>query len=217
MKKFYTMIPLQPIGNLEKVIYKPVDAEQLRYDRETSFPIFTAMNGYLKAEEPFEVVVVLGEDGGSKHNLEVFRQELDAFVASKGCVCNALHVVHMADDQRVNALLDIFRKLIVFADNNDELFMCMTFGTKTATYAMCLAYQYAYRLQKNNSMGCVVYGQIKRKQNTEGTSANGAPAILKDAYVYDVTPLLQMDEILRALADSGHENPAEVIAYILDV
>ena len=91
-----------------------------------------------------------------------------------------------------------------FADG-DELFGCLTYGTKPLSEVVRMSIQYAYRVKKNASICCIVYGQIIRNSASEA----------KDSLVHDETALLRLDEIVRLLADQGVENPSGVLDALL--
>ena len=68
-----------------------------------------------------------------------------------------------------------------------------------------MAIQYAYRVLKNVSIGCLVYGELDH-------SAEGSPM-----RIFDITALVQLDEIVRVLAEQKITNPKGVIDRILEV
>ena len=85
----------------------------------------------------------------------------------------------------------------------------MTFGSKPLSQAVVMALQYAYRVKRNASIACVVYGGVDR-------SAGKDPSAWK-ALVYDETALVQLDEIVRMLAERGVPDPAASIRRILSL
>ena len=72
-----------------------------------------------------------------------------------------------------------------------------------------MAVQYGYRIKHNTSIGCIVYGEIARRNPDSNTWST--------AKVYDVTALTQMDEIVRVLADRKVADPKSVIEHILNL
>ena len=84
----------------------------------------------------------------------------------------------------------------------------MTYGTKPLSTAVIMAAQYAYRVKKNASLSCVLYGKIVRSKRDKATWYGE---------VYDMTALIQLDEIVRVLANRGVENPKETIDRILAI
>lgn len=200
MKKFFTLIPLQ--GKLTAYHYTPVGNQKLDMEGEICFPILSLINGYAEQGETIEVVAAVPDDEAARRNLETFRQEVNSLCEKKNLTCK-LHCVEIANQQQVTVQVDTFQKLIDYVAEDDELFACITYGTKPMSMALMMAVQYAYRVKQNTSIGCVVYGQINWSGETRSAS------------VYDMTALVQLDEIVRILADRGVANPKETIRAIL--
>lgn len=205
MKKFYTVIPQQGKGNLKSNCYQAVGNSKLQMDSETSFPILTAVNGYMSADEPFAVIYVVTDDGRSSNNEARFLTELKTICETKGLAEPELHRIGVALDDTVAAHAATFQRIIELAEEDDELFACVTYGTKPQSQVLLMAVQYTYRIMKNSSISCIVYGQMDWMQT---------PATAK---VYDVTALTQLDEIVRVLADRGVKNPKPIIDSLLSL
>lgn len=210
MKKFFTNIPLQQPGQLIPNVYETVDNSFLAMREETSFPILTAVNGYAKAGEPFRVIAIVGDSEAEQYNLGLLRKELDALCKRRDLICPTVETVNAAPDQRVSSHVAVFQKLIGFTADDDELFACLTYGTKPQSMALLTAVRYACRLKRNATIACLVYGNIDRVRNAEGRMT------VVGAQVYDETAMAQLDEITRLLAARGVENPERAIASILD-
>lgn len=203
MKKFFTNIPLQKKDKLGAYRYEPVGNEHLRMDRDTSFPILAAVQGYVEPGEAFRLIAVTPDTEDGRRNLEVLRTELSALCEEKGILCeNGVELVSAQTDERVSSHVVTFQRLIDYAEDEDALFACVTYGTKPQSMALLTAVKYAYRVKKNTSLGCIVYGQIDRSEGER-------------AYIYDETALVQMDEIVRVLADRRVENPKAIIDSLL--
>lgn len=206
MKKFFTAIPLQRAGGLIPHRYQAVGNTALQMDTETCFPILTALNGYVQSGEEFRLIAVMTDTEDGRRNRDTLQQELDQLCERKGLICpQGIETVSVPADERVSTHVATFQKLIDLVDDDDELFACMTFGTKPLSTAVQMAVQYAYRVKSNASISCIVYGQIDR---TGGESK---------AFVYDMTALIQLDEIVRMLANRGVVNPKETIDRILSL
>lgn len=208
MKKFYTVISLQT--NLDDELsayqYQAVENSRLQLDHKTRFPIITALEGYTQPGEEIAVIAVVPDMDIGRRNLELFRREVADVCEKKQIPCPDIQVVTVPTDDRVANHVETFQKLLDFAADDDELFCCMTYGTKPLSTALMMAIQYAYRVKKNTTISCIVYGQIMRP---------GKDAHTWSGKVYDMTALVQMDEIVRVLADRGVENPKAVIDQIL--
>ncbi len=204
MKKFFTVVPLQRPGNLNPIHYSAVGNTRLEMAEDTCFPILTAISGYVEPGEDFRLIAVMTDNEDGRRNCGTLREELAALCEARGFTCSrGVEVVSVEADDRVAVHVATFQKLIDLVDDNDELFACMTFGTKPLSTAVQMAVQYAYRVKKNTSISCIVYGQINRAEDRPSAS------------VYDMTALIQLDEIVRVLADKGVENPKAVIDRIL--
>lgn len=206
MKKFFTIVPLQLKGQLHAYQYTAVGNTKLQLDHATCFPIITAMEGYTQPGEEIAVIAVMPDTESGRGNLAQFRQEVQGVCEKKQLVCSGVQVVTVPTDDRVATHVSTFQKLLDYAAEDDELFCCMTYGTKPMSTALMMAVQYAYRVKANTSITCIVYGQVNRPDR-EGSTWT--------ASVYDMTALVQLDEIVRVLADKGVENPKAVIDSIL--
>lgn len=208
MQRFITVIPLQIAGQLRRYRYQAVGNTRLAMEEETSFPILTAINGYASQEEPFEAIAVTADTEDCRRNLEALRAELDALCLRRGLRCAGVREVPAPSGEEVANHVALFQRLIDCVEDDDELFACITFGTKPLSMAVRMAVQYAYRVKRNVSIPCIVYGSITRS----GSDASGWTAS-----VYDETALIRLDEIVRMLAERGVEHPRETIDRILEL
>lgn len=205
MKKFFTVIPLQGPGKLIPYHYQSVGNTRLQMDTETCFPILTAVNGFVGPGEEFRLITVMTDTEDGRRNHAALRRELEQLCEKEGLIYPQIETISVAVDERVAAHVATFQKLIELVDDDDELFSCMTFGTKPLSTAVQMAVQYAYRVKRNASISCILYGQIDRSAGESRAS------------VYDMTALIQLDEIVRLLADRGVTNPKETIDRILSL
>ena len=208
MKKFYTIISLQTdlADELSAYQYKAVGNARLQLDHKTRFPILTALEGYVQPGEEVAVIAVMPDLDNGRKNLELFRRGLAVCCGRKDIPCPEVQVVTVPTDDAVATHVETFQKLLDFAADGDELFCCMTYGTKPLSTALMMAVQYAYRVKKNTTISCIVCGQVLRPEKDKHTWTGS---------VYDMTALVQMDEVVRVLADRGVENPKAVIDRLL--
>ncbi len=205
MKKFITGVPLQAPKRFDAYHYQAVGNSKLETEGETRFPIMTAMEGYAQAGEEIRVIALVSDGQDCHENADTLSAELESYCRRSGVLCpKGVERVVVPLDGTVATHMDSFQKLIEFAEDDDELFACTTYGTKPMSTVITMAVQYAYRLKENTSISCIVYGQINRKDGH-----------VMGAEVYDITALAQMDEIVRMLADRGVENPKETINQLL--
>lgn len=211
MKKFFFNIPIQQPGQLTSGVYDAVDNRRLAMEEPTRFPILTAVNGFVEAGEAFRVIAIAGESASEKHNLALFRTELGELCKRRGIQCpNGVETVSAAPDQRVVSHVSTFEALISLVEDDDELFACVTYGTKPQSMALLTAIRYAYRLKKNTSISCIVYGNVDRERRDGVMVETGRQ-------VYDETAMAQLDEITRMLAERGVQEPEIAIKRILSL
>lgn len=209
MKKFFTAIPLQqnPEG-LNSVAYQAVGNSRLQMESKTSFPILTTVNGYVQPGEEFRLISVMPDSEATLRNRDTLTVQLEQLCGQKGLCCpKGVETVLIGGNQEVSAHVETFQKLLDYVDDDDELFCCMTFGTKPLSHAMLLAVQYAYRVKKNASISCVVYGEIDRT----------GPKPWNTGRVYDMTALIQLDEVVHVLAERGVTDPKAALNAILSL
>ena len=142
MKKFFTVIPLQKKGQLTPYIYAPIGNEKLRYDKKINFPILSALHGYAEEGETVSVIAVGTDNDDVKNNLELLKEQLDAVCKENGCKAEVTPVFVPAGEQ-VDNHIATFQKLIDLVEDEDELFACLTFGTKLMSEVLRMAVQYA--------------------------------------------------------------------------
>ena len=205
MKKFFTNIPHQGPGQLQRYRYQPVDNPHLEMDEDCSFPILTAINGYAQTGEQIRVIAVTTALPSDSRNAQAFQEDVADLCRRKGIeLPNGVEFINAEDNERVSAQTDTFLKLIECVEDQDELYSCLTFGTKPQSFVLQMAIQYAYRIQKNTSIGCIVYGKVNRGEHGESS-----------AQVYDMTLLTRLDELVRLLADKRVTDPKEIIRMVL--
>ncbi len=206
MKTFYCIVSNQIQGELKDFRYEAVDNTRLALDMEIAFPILTAVAGYVEPGEAFRVVAAYPPQGRGPAHFERFRAQLAQVCARKGLAEPQVIGVKLPGERGVAGQAAVFRALTAYARDNDDIFACMTFGTKPLTSALLMAVRYAYRVKENARVSCVVYGEISRPQSDVSTWK---------AQVYDMTALIEMDELVRRLADRKVSDPWGAISAVL--
>lgn len=204
MKKFFTAVPLQQRSEgLARLSYQAVGSSALQMEEPTSFPILTAVNGYARPGEDFRLIAVTAGSDAARRNQRELSVQLEELCGRRGLTCpGGVETVLAEGSQAVADHAATFLKLLDYVDDDDELFVCMTFGTKPLSQAIMLAVQYAHRVKRNASISCVVYGEMDHSQSPRGR-------------VYDMTALIQLDEIVHLLAQRGVADPRGALDAIL--
>ncbi len=205
LKKFFMVTPQQPEGMLRSQRYTASDNDVLDYDGQTRFPIVPLISGYTTSGEGVQVITVTyGAPSNCQNNLTVLRAELDGLSAAQDLDIDLVSVDVPFDDS-VGALIHTWQLLISHIDDGDELYACITFGSKPVPIMLTMALQYGCRIKRDVSIECVVYGQMDRSQD---------PPL---ARIYDVTALAKLDELVRVLADMRVAEPESALRMVLDL
>lgn len=209
MKKFITTISLQ--GNdLTPMHYNAMDNESLICNKKIAFPILATINNFVSKNEKIIIVPVIikGKIDGevSNKNYELFLAELEEMKKDIGFEYDLLPV-YKNGDETVDTQIKLFSKLIGVVEKDDELFACLTYGTKPIPIIINMALNYAYKVKENVEIRKVVYGA--RPWNAPPGSDIGE--------IYDVTPLFYIDSAINSLAKLKLTNPEDALRAMLGV
>lgn len=213
MKKFIMTAPLQE--HLSQVEYKTVDNTLLEFNQTTCFPLIPLINAYVNEDEEIELLVLCHKGHMDQHgtyknpserNYEILIQEVEALKEKKH-FHYTIQKIEMEYNECIQEHLNNFEHLIEHIEDNDELYACMSYGTKAIPIIEMMALNYAYRAMHNTHITCIVYGATVFDKESKITEAK----------IYDMTPLFYMDEIVRKVADMKLENPLETIHQILEL
>lgn len=204
MKVFYCIIPYQMQPKTYR--YEPVGNRALGLEMDISFPILAAIAGYVSPGEEFRIIAAARQTNQGRENQKLFQEQLERLCQEKDLCRPTVDMVELPVGEGVVEQAATFQGLIAFARDDDEIFACMTYGSKPLTTALMLAIQYGYRIKRNTSIACVVYGEVNWVKDDDGSWT---------AKVYDMTALVQIDEIVRRLADRNVTDPKGAIDAIL--
>lgn len=200
MKKFINISPHQPPALFMKGIYEAVDNEKLDFDTLTSFPIMPVINGYAEDGEEIEVITVVSDYSNAEENYKTLAEEVNALAGKKSLKVKFTKIT-VPNKQDIDTQLEMFSKLIDCMTDEDKLFCDISYGTKVMSQILTMSLNYGYRINKNVSLGCIVYG--------------GKNFIEQKLEIYDITSLNYMDEIVRIMAENRVSNPTERIKEML--
>ena len=196
---------MEPFDMLKKGKYEPVGNSRLAYDMfdgMTRFPIIPVINAYAHEGESIEVIAINTHTPASEVHFAQLEEEAAALSREKGFTCKVTDVqVDYAGD--VNTMVQVFRKLLDYLNDGDILYACFTYGVKPMPIAELMALQYVYRIKKNVSIGCLVYGEMDHSVE---------PQKLR---IFDITALIHLDETIRLLSERGVEDPLPIIDSII--
>lgn len=204
-KTFISVIPVQGKNMLQAIYYKPRGNSKLEYG-ETRFPIIPVINGYANEGDNVRIITIMTDGENSKHNYETyFVREINDIVKKKNLIFNDIEIIRTQDNENIETQLLLFSDIIAAVRDDEDIHACITYGTKPTPLVENMALNYAYKLKKNVSVECIVYG---RYQHNDSSDNNG---------IYDTTALFYMDSIVSRLAENKAPNPEAAVKTMLGI
>ena len=210
MKKFITFCPRQTPFVIP---CRPAENPRLEYVNETGFPILAALNGYTESGDEVEVLAVAEDLDTPRANADRLGNEVLTFCTAHNITLRNGKVtrIDVPVDSGIESLLKTFEAVIAHLEDDDDIYACITWSTKTNVLTQMMALRYAKWIRKNVQVSCVLNGDVViHKDQTNQKD-------IKPEYrtIRDVTPLIQMDDILRLVALAGVSDPESMIRHIL--
>ena len=203
MKKFICISNFQDPTFFQAPEYVPADNEKLRLGRGVHYPLINVINAYSDEGEDIELITVIPDYGNAKANYETLIKEVDELSAEKNLkVKKTKCEIPYGSD--LNIQLEMFEKLIACMSDEDKLFCDITYGTKVMSQILTMAVNYGYRVNKDVTLGCIVYGEVKFENRQ-----------ITEAKIYDITSLNYLDEIVRMMAENKVKEPLDRIRTLL--
>ena len=202
MKKFFLVTSQLSESMLMEYSYMPVDNAELAYGA-VHYPVIPVINAYAKTGDAIEVITVTYDTPNCHKNLALLDKELAKVCQEKG-VSYTLDSIDVPFDDSIQAILSVYQHFIARVNDYDDLYADITYGSKPMPIVLTMALQYAYRTKKGVSIECVTYGQVSHHEEQP------------EAKIYDVTALVQLDEIVTLMSESKVSDPATVIKLILE-
>ena len=209
MKKFLCYSSRQE--RLDPYSYQAVDNPKLHYGKPgepakaVEFPVIPLLNGYAEPNEEVELIIFAEEYSNSIRNCDLLCRRAVDLCAEKHVKLrnNVPTVVPIPYEDGIDAQLAVFQTIIDHIADEDEIYACITYSSKPGEIVEMMALRYARQVKKNTSIECVVYGNVDFKK--------------KEAWIYDETALLQLDDILRVLIEYGATNIAQTLKKLISL
>ena len=204
MKKFITYISRQPKGKLNKGIYKAEGNAKLQTDYAVHFPVVTMMHGYVEDGENVELLLIYDRANDCfEDNKNALNDDMDQLKQRKQFDCKVTEI-EVSENELARDHLNAFMSLIKHLNDDDELYVCCTFGSKPTPIVQMMAVNFAYKIRRNLAVNCIVYGRVDHHKDPNAF------------WVYDITSLFFMTQVAGRLADQGIENPEAILSQIME-
>ncbi len=203
MKKFITVIPMQPDDCLHKIRYE-TEAEELllKSEIETRFPTMLMIDSSVEKDEKIEIVVVKTEHENTEKNYKAFLSELDEIKQKKGFEYKIIDIKTTLSETPEKQY-ELLEKIVENLSDGDEVYSDITYGAKPTPIVIMMAMNYAYEYLKNTDVKAMIYGSYNHA--TGKTTA------------YNVSSLFYMNSLMNKVSGGNHENPLEVIKAIINL
>lgn len=206
MKKFFTSVPYQKKGELIKAIYRPVGNAKLVYEKAHSLPILNAVNNFTEKGEEIEVIFIIGENEDIKKNLGSVESSLDELVLERELKCRKKYIYYRDSDD-ITVMLELYGNLIRCCDDDDEIYSCITYGTKPVPIVQMMAMRYAFHVKKNVYIGMIVYGKAHGNKQNEDSE--------KIFDIYDMTSLFYIDDLSEKFSRMAVKDPEKILESLI--
>ncbi|MBE6838570.1 MAG: hypothetical protein E7507_03365 [Ruminococcus sp.] len=202
MKKYITVIPMQPKENLHRTKYESYGNELLSSEIETRFPAVIMIANSAVSGETVEVVVTMTEHENVPQNYDEFIAELDMVSKEKGFeykITKLVTTLAETPEKQYALLGDIVEKF----SEEDEIYADITYGAKPTPVVIMMALSYAYEYLKNTDVKAMIYGSYNHATGKTG--------------LYDVSALFYMNSLMHKVPGKDFENPLEVMKKIINL
>lgn len=200
MKKFICTIPIQDPNNLHKNKYEnPMGIPLLDSSIETRFPIIPIIESFVENDETVTVVMLkIKPHNNTKVNCKTFLEELEEIEKEKNCKIKK-EIIEIHFSECVEDHLFSFEQLINNIEDDDELYVDITYGTKPLPLVYLMAVTCGYKYRKDVSVEYIIYGSFNYNDKTSN--------------LYDVTSLFFMNQTVNSL--DGIKEPFAAIKSVL--
>lgn len=211
-KKYFAVIPV--LDRLGVTAYK-ADTTQLECrERKTRFPVTNMIKKTAGENDEIEIIALLIKkpegslkgDDITERNYRWFKDEIEELKASGAFKDYKLHEIETPDKEDLDTQMKLLNDYIDCIGDNEDLYACITYGTKPTPIVVFLALNCGYKLRKNTRVKNIIYG---RYIHDEPDSSDVKSTI------YDITALFMANSIIGRLEEGKVENPVETLKLLL--
>ena len=204
MKKFITVIPMQPPEKFKKLHYAaPENDKLLSNNMETRFPIFVAVSNCVKQGENISVTAVITDNHDNvTENMKYFLEELEELRARIGFEYE-LTELHTSKEETPEKHLALFGDMIGIFKDGDEIYADMTYGTKPTPMVIMMSLSYAYEICSNTDVKAVIYGSKDHSADT--------------GELFDISSMFYINSVIHRMSAAKPSDPLAFIKDIIDI
>ncbi len=201
MKKiFFVSISMLPVDRLVPVYYG-FEGEESRADYKSCYPSVPLMERNIAKGDEVKIVAVRTDDDNERTaaNFAVFEKELAALGKKAGIPLGVSETVTVPHNEDRKKLVLLLRELSAAFEENAEVYMDVTYGTKVTSIELFTSLVYGAKV-KGCDIKSVIYGKFNH--------ADGA----EQGTIYDIRCLYDIANLIYA----ADHLPAEQLDALLD-
>ena len=209
MKHFITTISLN--RSLSAINYRNIEgADYLDNDREFTNPVLVPLKNLSEKGEKICITAIVtnDKDGNCKHNLEIFKDEVERLREEIGFEYDGIEEISIDYAESTAKHLNLFETMIEHIHDGDEIVADITYGNKPTPIAIQLALSFAYHYKENTVIKALTYGEVDHNEK----NSDGKPYL---GYIFDVSALFYMNSIMAEMTSVKPQNPLGFIKMLL--
>ena len=159
MKKYITVIPMQPIESLHKTSYEAKEGDELlTSDLETRFPVMVMIKNSAVENEEIEIVAIVTKGNDNvRVNYDLFVEELDE-ISKAGNFRYKINNIETTLSETPEKQFDLLKNIVEILNDGDIIYSDITYGAKPTPIVIMMAMNYAYEFLKNTDIRAMIYG-----------------------------------------------------------
>lgn len=199
MKKIvFATIPMQPQEgegwDPEGYVYKCTDNKNIEYDKKVRFAINGFLAKTLSKNDDVKVVQILVSNEHSKKNVKLQKSELEKLNENIGAELSFKEIVTEFDDSG-RTIEKRFQELISELEESCEIFLDMTFGSKTLIPVLFFVLGFAEKFFDADIKN-ILYDKFPFKQLDNGKSVPDPDS----CEIFDVTSLFYLNSLTTVMS-----------------
>lgn len=194
-------IPMLPPENLKKINYRKGNDGEFFFE-PSCFPSIPMIEDGLLGAGEVKIVAIKTDDDNNRAdvNYKVFCEELEELSKRVGRKLEIDKVIHVPHEETRDKQMQFYKELCLSYEEDCEIYMDITYGTKVTPIAMFSSLVYAEKV-KNCEIENITYGKFAHNDSTVGN-------------LYDVKSLYEIASIINT-ADYMSPDKIEVLVNSL--
>lgn len=216
MKKIvFATIPMQSQEgegwDPEGYVYKCNDNKKIEYDKKVRFAINGFLTKSLLKDDDVKVVQILVSNEASKQNVKLQKAELEKLNENIGAKLSFKEIVTDFDDSG-RTIEKRFQELIGELEDNCDIYLDMTFGSKTLVPVLFYVLGFAEKFFDADIKN-ILYDKVEFKRLNNGKSV----PVPDKCEIFDVTSLFYLNSLTTVMSAPDSKTALERLNKFLSL